>query len=209
MTRGSRASASASSTGIDFPGESQGIVLPLDDWSGSTIGNVPIGQGIAVTPIQLATAYAAIANGGVWVQPHLVDAGRRPHVEPASCTGASSRRDVDAELKTMLTGVVDEHGATGNEAAIPGYSVAGKTGTAQKPGPNGYIARRSTSPRSSAWCPVKHPRLLVLVVVDEPRRAIFGGTVAAPGVRADREVRPAVPRRPARRAAEPPVAFRR
>ena len=59
-------------TGIDFPGESQGIVLPLDKWSGSTIGNVPIGQGIAVTAIQLATAYAAIANGGVWVQPHLV-----------------------------------------------------------------------------------------------------------------------------------------
>ena len=59
-------------TGIDFPGESQGQVLPLDQWSGSTIGNVPIGQGIAVTPIQVASAYAAIANGGVWVQPHLV-----------------------------------------------------------------------------------------------------------------------------------------
>ena len=60
-------------TGLDFPGESPGQVLPLDHWSGSTIGNVPIGQGIAVTPMQMAAAYAAIANGGVWVEPHLVD----------------------------------------------------------------------------------------------------------------------------------------
>ena len=60
-------------TGIDFPGESPGFVLPLEKWYGSTIGNVPIGQGISVTPIQMASAYAAIANGGVWVQPHLVE----------------------------------------------------------------------------------------------------------------------------------------
>ena len=78
-------------TGIDFPGESQGIVLPLDKWSGSTIGNVPIGQGIAVTPIQLATAYASIANGGVWVQPHLVKRVGG-HARAASCTGASCCR---------------------------------------------------------------------------------------------------------------------
>ena len=165
-------------TGIDFPGESQGIVLPVDKWSGSTIGNVPIGQGIAVTPIQLATAYAAIANGGVWVQPHLVKRVGG-HVE----SGFAHRRivlpNVDAELKTMLTGVVDEHGATGNAAAIPGYSVAGKTGTAQKPGPNGYIDGAYVA-SFVGMVPVKHPRLLVLVVVDEPHRAIFGGTVAAP-----------------------------
>ena len=66
-------------TGVDFPGESPGIVLPPDKWSGSTIGNVPIGQGIAVTPVQMAAAYAAIANRGIWSRPHLVDhvAGRR------------------------------------------------------------------------------------------------------------------------------------
>ena len=80
-------------TGIDFPGESGGIVLPEKDWSGSTIGNVPIGQGIAVTPIQMAAAYAAIANRGIWVQPHLVD-----HVGDAAArrsrrgAGSSRRR---------------------------------------------------------------------------------------------------------------------
>jgi cell division protein FtsI (penicillin-binding protein 3) len=165
-------------TGIDFPGESQGIVLPVDKWSGSTIGNVPIGQGIAVTPIQLATAYGAIANGGVWVQPHLVKRVGG-HVESGFVHRRLVLPNVDAELKTMLTGVVDEHGATGNEAAIPGYSVAGKTGTAQKPGPNGYIPGAYVA-SFVGMVPVKHPRLLVLVVVDEPHRAIFGGTVAAP-----------------------------
>jgi len=165
-------------TGIDFPGESPGQVLPLDKWYGSTIGNVPIGQGIAVTPIQLASAYAAIANGGVWVQPHLVEriGGRNIHslkrrrvVSPA----------VDAVLKAMLTGVVDEHGGTGNAAAIPGYTVAGKTGTAQKPGPGGYTTGKYVA-SFVGMVPVKHPRLVVLVVVDEPTSQIFGGVVAAP-----------------------------
>jgi cell division protein FtsI/penicillin-binding protein 2 len=165
-------------TGIDFPGESPGLVLPLDKWSGSTIGNVPIGQGIAVTPIQLAAAYAAIANGGVWRQPHLVEriGGGTPHT-------VARRRIVstklDAVLKTMLTGVVDEHGGTGNAAQIPGYTVAGKTGTAQKPGPNGYTTGKYVA-SFVGMVPVAHPRLVVLVTVDEPTTQIFGGVVAAP-----------------------------
>jgi cell division protein FtsI/penicillin-binding protein 2 len=165
-------------TGIDFPGESPGQVLPLDRWSGSTIGNVPIGQGIAVTPIQLAAAYAAIANGGVWRQPHLVEriGGGMPHA-------VAHRRIVspalDAVLKTMLTGVVDEHGGTGNAAAIPGYTVAGKTGTAQKPGPNGYTTGKYVA-SFVGMVPVAHPRFVVLVTVDEPTTQIFGGVVAAP-----------------------------
>jgi cell division protein FtsI/penicillin-binding protein 2 len=167
-----------SQTGIDFPGESQGQVLPLDKWSGSTIGNVPIGQGIAVTPVQMAAAYAAIANGGVWVQPHLVEkiGGRAVHdfkrrriVSPA----------VNAVLKQMLTNVVDEHGATGNAAQIPGYTVGGKTGTAQKPGPNGYTTGEYVA-SFVGFVPVAKPRLVVLVTVDDPRGAIFGGVVAAP-----------------------------
>jgi cell division protein FtsI (penicillin-binding protein 3)/stage V sporulation protein D (sporulation-specific penicillin-binding protein) len=165
-------------TGIDFPGESPGFVLPLDKWYGSTIGNVPIGQGIAVTPIQMAAAYGAIANGGVWVEPHLVE-----RVGGRVFTGFKRRRVVtpaiDKALKKMLTGVVDEHGATGNAAAIPGYSVAGKTGTAQVPGPHGYTTGKYVA-SFVGMVPVKKPRLVVLVVVNEPSRGTFGGTVAAP-----------------------------
>jgi cell division protein FtsI (penicillin-binding protein 3)/stage V sporulation protein D (sporulation-specific penicillin-binding protein) len=165
-------------TGIDFPGESAGQVLPLDKWYGSTIGNVPIGQGIAVTPIQMAAAYAAIANGGVWVEPHLVDrVGSRTYRDFAHRRVVSPR--IDRELKAMLTGVVDEHGATGTAAAIPGYSVAGKTGTAQVPGPHGYTTGKYVA-SFVGMVPVKKPRLVILVVVNEPSRGIFGGIVAAP-----------------------------
>jgi len=164
-------------TGIDFPGESSGDVLPLDQWSGSTIGNVPIGQGVAVTPIQLAAAYAAIANDGIWVQPHLV--GRVGGAISKLVRRRVVSPEVDKELKTMLTGVVDENGATGNAAAIAGYSVAGKTGTAQVPGPNGYTTGKYVA-SFVGMVPVKDPRLVVLVTVNAPTKSIFGGVVAAP-----------------------------
>jgi cell division protein FtsI (penicillin-binding protein 3)/stage V sporulation protein D (sporulation-specific penicillin-binding protein) len=165
-------------TGIDFPGESPGFVLPLDKWYGSTIGNVPIGQGISVTPIQMAAAYAAIANDGVWVQPHLVERiGGRLYNDHKRRRVVSPK--IDKVLKQMLTGVVDEHGATGNAAAIPGYTVAGKTGTAQVPGPHGYTTGKYVA-SFVGMVPVTKPRLVVLVVVNEPTRGIFGGTVAAP-----------------------------
>src|SRR5262249_9314493 len=121
-------------TGIDFPGESGGIVLPVDRWSGSTIGNVPIGQGIAVTPIQMAAAYGALANHGVWLEPHLVD-----HVRGERAKRIRRHRVVSVsiarEVLGMLQGVVS--GGTGEEAAVPGYLVAGKTGTAAKPDRSG------------------------------------------------------------------------
>ena len=98
----------------------------------------------------------------------------------------------------MLTGVVNDPGATGNEAQIPGYTVAGKTGTAQVATPHGYSTTDYTA-SFVGMVPASHPRLVVLVKVDDPRGSIFGGVVAAPGVRGDREVRPAVPRRSARR----------
>ncbi len=166
-------------TGIDFPGESAGLLLPLDQWSGSTIGNFPIGQGIAVTPIQMASAYAAVANGGVLVRPHLVDrvgghsAGpwrRQRILSPA----------VNEKVKAMLTGVVADVGATGGAAAIPGYSVAGKTGTAQKPDGRGGYSSYNFDASFVGMVPASNPRLVVLVMVDEPRGSIFGGVVAAP-----------------------------
>jgi cell division protein FtsI (penicillin-binding protein 3) len=162
-------------TGIDFPGESAGLLPSY--WSGSTIGNVPIGQGISVTAIQLASVYGAIANGGQWIQPHLVD-----HVQGVPTPAPKRRRilprAVDRQLLTMLKGVVSDSG-TGEAAAIPGYSVAGKTGTAQKPGPDGYMPGQYVA-TFIGMVPAKSPRVVVLVTVDDPRGAYYGGTVAAP-----------------------------
>jgi cell division protein FtsI/penicillin-binding protein 2 len=168
-------------TGVDFPGESEGLVLPLEQWSGSTIGNVPIGQGIAVTPIQMASVYGAVANDGVWVQPHLVSrVGGRAPFKPAHRRIISE--PVDKQIKSMLTGVV--LAGTGTEAAIPGYSVAGKTGTGSIPGPHGYSDSTGYMASFVGMVPASNPQLVVLVVVDRPRRAIFGGVVAAPAFQA-------------------------
>ena len=162
-------------TGIDFPGESPGI---MPQWSGSTIGNVPIGQGIAVTPLQMASIYAAIANKGIWMQPHLVDrvVGR---AAPKRTHRRLVGQGVAAQLSTMLRRVVGE-GGTGTEAAIPGYTVAGKTGTAQKPDPRGGYSSTKYVASFVGFVPASKPELVVLVSVDEPGRAIWGGTVAAP-----------------------------
>jgi cell division protein FtsI (penicillin-binding protein 3) len=164
-------------TGVDFPGESPGIVLPKEKWSGSTIGNVPIGQGIAVTPVQMAAAYAAVANRGVWSRPHLVDeiAGRgRPSLHRRRITSPT----VAASLMTMLKDVVAE--GTGMYAAIRGYQVAGKTGTAQKPDSHGGYATDQYVASFVGIVPASRPRLVVLVTVDDPHGAIWGGVVAAP-----------------------------
>jgi cell division protein FtsI (penicillin-binding protein 3) len=164
-------------TGIDYPGESPGIVLPPDKWSGSTIGNVPIGQGIAVTPVQMAAAYAAIANRGMWSRPHLVD-----HVGGGGRPSLNRRRLVSpriaSELMLMLKDVVAE--GTGQYAAMPGYQVAGKTGTAQKPDSHGGYATGRYVASFVGIVPASRPRLVVLVTVDEPQGAIWGGVVAAP-----------------------------
>ena len=164
-------------TGIDFPGESPGIVLPEDKWSGSSIGNIPIGQGIAVTPIQMASAYAAIANRGVWVRPHLVE-----RVGASASTRPARRRIVSpwvaSELMVMLKNVVAE--GTGTLAAVPGYQVAGKTGTAAKPDPQGGYSDTRYVASFVGVVPASRPRLVILVSVDEPRGAIWGGVVAAP-----------------------------
>jgi cell division protein FtsI (penicillin-binding protein 3) len=164
-------------TGIDFPGESPGIVLQPDKWSGSTIGNVPIGQGIAVTPVQMAAAYAAIANRGIWSRPHLVDhvaGGGRPSLKKRRLV---SLRTAD-QLMRMLKDVVAE--GTGQYAAMPGYQVAGKTGTAQKPDSHGGYATGRYVASFVGIVPASRPRFVILVAVDEPRGAIWGGTVAAP-----------------------------
>jgi cell division protein FtsI/penicillin-binding protein 2 len=164
-------------TGIDFPGESQGIVLPVDKWSGSTIGNVPIGQGIAVTPMQMASAYAAIANGGVWTRPHLVDRVGNGLPKPVFRRRVVTRW-IARELTSMLQNVVLD--GTGTLAQIPGYHVAGKTGTAAKPDPRGGYSTSKYVASFVGFAPATRPRVVVLVTVDEPQGAIWGGVVAAP-----------------------------
>ena len=163
-------------TGIDFPGESPGLLPSY--WSGSTIGNVPIGQGISVTAIQLASVYAAIANKGVWVQPHLVDhlQGEKP---PAPRARRILSRGVDHTLSADAEGC-----RLRRRAPLPApRSPATRSPARRAPRRNRdrtAMSPGSTSPRSSAWCPRTTRACVVLVTVDEPHRAIFGGIVAAP-----------------------------
>jgi cell division protein FtsI (penicillin-binding protein 3) len=165
-------------TGIDYPGESSGLVLPLQDWSGSTIGTVPIGQGIAVTPLQMVSAYATIGNGGVRVTPHLVGKVGSKRVRGDKSTRVVSTHTAN-RMMSMFRDVVLE--GTGTQAAIPGYTVAGKTGTAQKAENGRYVTKYVAS--FVGLVPAKHPRLAILVMVDEPHGDIYGGVVAAPAFR--------------------------
>jgi cell division protein FtsI (penicillin-binding protein 3) len=162
-------------TGIDYPGESGGLVLPLDKWSGSTIGTVPIGQGIAVTPLQMVCAYAAIGGGGILPRPYLVEkiGGKRVTHHPGRRVVSKGTAD---RMMSMFRSVVLE--GTGSEAAIPGYTVAGKTGTAQKAENGRYVRKYVAS--FVGLVPAKNPRLAILVMVDEPQGDVYGGTVAAP-----------------------------
>jgi cell division protein FtsI/penicillin-binding protein 2 len=162
-------------TGVDFPGESPGLVLPYEDWSGSTIGTVPIGQGIAVTPLQMVSAYAAIGNGGVIPPAHLIAKVGGKKVQHGKGRRIVSRHTAD-RMTAMFRDVVVE--GTGTEAAIPGYTVAGKTGTANKAENGGYVSKYVAS--FVGLVPARKPRLAILVMVDEPRGQIFGGVVAAP-----------------------------
>jgi cell division protein FtsI/penicillin-binding protein 2 len=160
-------------TGVDLPGEQQGIVLKPQNYSGSSLGNLPIGQGIAVTPIQMAAAYEAIANHGVSVRPHVVMG------DPAPARRITSPQTADA-VSSMLTGVLAA-GGTAQEAQVPGYKLAGKTGTAEKADPKtGGYSKDKFVASFIGYAPQRDPRLLVAVMVDEPHGEIYGGVVAAP-----------------------------
>ncbi len=165
-------------TGIDFPGESPGITLPVENWSDVSIGNIPIGQGIAVTPMQLISAYAAIANDGVLVQPHLL---KRVGGEPEAAHPA--RRVLSSEtartMRGMFRNVVENDRGTGRKAGITGYKVAGKTGTANV-AENGIYVKGRFNASFVGFVPANNPRLVTLVVVNEPQNGYYGGDVAAP-----------------------------
>ena len=166
-------------TGVELPGEERGLVLPLNKYSGSTMGNLPIGQGLSVTPMQMAAAYAAIANGGILRTPEIVErVNGRPAPSHAGHRVISA--GVASQLRTMLEGVFAP-GGTASEVAIPGYKLAGKTGTANKIDPaTGEYSKSRYVASFMGFAPAAHPKLLVAVMVDEPQGAIYGGTVAAP-----------------------------
>jgi cell division protein FtsI (penicillin-binding protein 3) len=165
-------------TGIDYPGEEQGIVPELEDYSGSTMGNLPIGQGLSVTPLQMAAGYAAIANGGMLRTPRLIE---RIDGEPADLDDDDERvigKRTAEQLRKMLEGVLAP-GGTASEVSVPGYVLAGKTGTAQK-AEDGHYSKTDYVASFVGFAPAEDPALLVCVVVDEPQYVHVGGTVAAP-----------------------------
>ena len=158
-------------TGVDLPGEQMGIVLRPENYSGSSMGNMPIGQGIAVTPMQMASAYTAIANHGVMRRPYIVEGNAPPPRRVLSGRVAD-------QVSHMLEGVLAA-GGTAEEASVEGYTLAGKTGTAEKAIEGGY-SKTDFIASFIGYAPAKNPRLLVAVMVDTPRGDIYGGTVAAP-----------------------------
>jgi cell division protein FtsI/penicillin-binding protein 2 len=164
-------------TGIQFPNEEQGIVPSLDQYSGSTMGNLPMGQGLAVTPIQMVAGYSAIANGGILRPPQLIKkVGEEPVPEPKGRRVISTQ--VSAEIREMLEGVLAP-GGTASEVSVPGYTLAGKTGTAQVAENGGYSKTKYIA-SFIGFAPAQNPQLLAAVIVDEPQGEIYGGSVAAP-----------------------------
>jgi cell division protein FtsI/penicillin-binding protein 2 len=164
-------------TGVDLPGEDPGFILPPSQYSGTSMYNMPFGQGESVTPIQMATAYSAIANGGVLQPAHIVSAiGDKTQPLPKGHRIISTT--TASELRDMLRGVLAD-GGTASGADIPGYDLAGKTGTANVV-VNGKYSNNEFVASFIGMVPASDPKLVVAVVVDEPQGGIYGGSVAAP-----------------------------
>lgn len=191
-------------TGIELPGESVGILRPVDQWSALSNGIIAFGQEIAATPLQVVLATATIANGGVRVSPRIVDrvvdASGETVFEPPPQEPVRVVSDRTAAIMNEMLKAVVSRG-TGKNAAIPEYVVAGKTGTAQKAGPGGYLPNKTIA-SFTGYVPADRPRLAILVAIDEPRTSQYGGEIAAPAFReiAERSLRylrvdPAFPRR--------------
>lgn len=171
-------------TGSGFPDESSGLLRDVARWRPVDAATAAYGQGISVTPVQLAAAVAALGNGGVWMPPRLVRARRTPDGPWQALPLGEGRRSVSeataAAVVDMMTGVVHVEGGTGRRARLRGVAVAGKTGTAQKLEPNG----RYSHDRYVGWfvglAPAHDPRVAIAVAIDEPRGVHTGGVVAAP-----------------------------
>lgn len=169
-------------TGLGFPGESAGLLAPWQQWGPTEFDTIPFGQGVSTTALQACSVYATVANAGVRLDPSLIASTTSPDgvVHPAA--GGHSRRVVGPATAATVTSILEQvtgDQGTGTNAAIPGYRVAGKTGTAQRPNPagrgyDGYFAS------FIGFAPANDPRLVVQVTVDNPQTSHFGGEVAAP-----------------------------
>ena len=173
-----------STTDVGFPAESGGLLLSLKDWYPTSIGTIPIGQGIAVTPLQIARVYSTIANDGVSVRPRLVEAAGRSGplsdetaLDPQRVISAATA----AQLRAMLIGVVEE--GTGRNARIPGYLIGGKTGTAKKPKTGGRGYTHDVITTFVGMVPAEAPRFVAAVVLDAPDTHLSAVT-AAPAFKA-------------------------
>ena len=172
-------------TALDFPQEVRGSVPQPEDWSGTSIGTIPIGHGVSVTAMQMLYAYNALANDGVYVPPKLVetiiDADGERHPGPTGDARRVVSPTTAAQMRTMLANVVEN--GTGSAAAIEGYDVAGKTGTARKPAETGGYrwpdGRTHHVATFAGFMPADDPKLSVIVVLDEPRQ-VYAASTAAP-----------------------------
>jgi cell division protein FtsI (penicillin-binding protein 3) len=171
-------------TGVDLPGEAVGMLRPVARWSGRSIASVAIGQELAVTPVQVAAAFAAAVNGGTLWRPRVARELVSPEgtvlrsFEPQKVRQVISP-ETSRQVVETLVHVIEE--GTGKAAAVEGFTVGGKTGTAQKYDPT--LRTYSNHKYLASFvgvAPARDPRLVVLVMIDEPRGAIYGGSVAAP-----------------------------
>ncbi len=161
-------------SGTGLSGESPGIVLPPERWGPVETANIAFGQGIAVTPLQLATAFSVLANDGVHVTPSLFADQLGQHAPTRVMSSTIAR-----QVTQMLEYATSEDG-TGSQAVPAGYHVAGKTGTAQKPNPRGGYSKGKYNAVFAGFAPVNDPQLVIIVLIDEPQKSIYGGQVAAP-----------------------------
>lgn len=170
-------------TALKAPGESSGILPPTSQWSGTSIGTIPIGQGVAVTPMQILDVYNAIANGGQMVAPRLVEGWQAPGGALQAAPAPAPHRVVSAGTARQMTAMLEDvvRQGTGVQAAIPGYDVAGKTGTAQIPA-NGRPGYQAGSYMASfvGFAPAGDPQLTAIVVIERPTPVFYGGSIAAP-----------------------------
>ena len=171
-------------TGIELPDETGGILPARRDWSGSTFSNLPIGQGVGMTVLQMTSMYQTVANGGVRVPPRIVSSVTNPDGTTQTSPTPAGTRVVSAQtattLRTMLESVMLE-GGTGTKGAIAGYRVAGKTGTAQQVDPKtGRYSADKFWDTFAGMVPADDPKFVVGIMVDNPAHGLHGGDVAAP-----------------------------